>query len=103
MYYVHDCTSQTCMCLPSDVNQVTSVLSRSRMRRAVECDLGDSKADSGSYQSLVDAKRRFFSQPATPLRLDARRLFADERATRSSSPIAAAVPKSNHVVGSRGA
>ena len=88
-----------CVCRLTSI-KVTSALSR--MRRAVECDLGDSKADSGSCQSLVDAKRRFFSQPATPLRLDARRLFADERATRSSSPIAAAVPKSNHVVGSRG-
>ena len=61
-------------------------------------------SETGSCQSLVDAKRKFFSQPATPLRIDARRLFADgDAAAHSTTPSPqAGVPPSNRATGSTG-
>ena len=67
-------------------------------------DVSSDASETGSCQSLVDAKRKFFSQPATPLRIDARRLFADgDAAAHSTTPSPqAGVPPSNRATGSTG-
>ena len=71
----------------------------------------DNQSDtcSSSQSSLMDAKRRFFSQAAQPLRIDANRMFGSERkkvleksSDKTNAPVlTAAVPKSNQVVGSK--